>query len=48
LLAILTGRFVAIISINKSKITKEKQIEKIKIETSIMKTLSYSKDIGKQ
>ena len=43
----LTGRLVAIKSINKSKITKERQKEKIKIETSIMKTLSYSNNIVK-
>ena len=43
----LTGRLVAIKSINKSKITKERQREKIKIETSIMKTLSYSNNIVK-
>ena len=43
----LTGRLVAIKSINKSKITKERQREKIKIETSIMKSLSYSNNIVK-
>ena len=43
----LTGRLVAIKSINKSKITKERQREKIKVETSIMKTLSYSNNIVK-
>jgi len=43
----LTGRLVAIKSINKSKITRERQREKIKIETSIMKTLSYSNNIVK-
>ena len=43
----LTGRLVAIKSINKSKITKERQREKIKIETSIMKALSYSNNIVK-
>ena len=43
----LTGRLVAIKSINKSKITKERQRQKIKIETSIMKTLSDSNNIVK-
>ena len=43
----LTGRLVAIKSINKSKITKERQKQKIKIETSIMKTLSDSNNIVK-
>ena len=43
----LTTRLVAIKSINKSKITKERQREKSKIETSIMKTLSYSNNIVK-
>ena len=43
----LTGRLVAIKSINKSKITHERQREKIKIETSIMKTLSFSNNIVK-
>ena len=43
----LTGRLVAIKSINKSKLTKERQKQKIKIETSIMKTLSDSNNIVK-
>ena len=43
----LTGRLVAIKSINKSKITKERQKQKIKVETSIMKTLSDSNNIVK-
>ena len=43
----LTGRLVAIKSINKSKITKERQRKKIKLETSIMKTLSDSNNIVK-
>ena len=43
----LTGRLVAIKSINKSKITKERHREKIKIETTIMKTLSFSNNIVK-
>ena len=43
----LTGRLVAIKSINKSKITKERQRQKIKLETLIMKTLSESNNIVK-
>ena len=46
-LHLLTGKLVAIKSINKSKITKERQRQKIKIETSIMKTLSDSNNIVK-
>ena len=43
----LTGRLVAIKSINKSKITKEKQKQKIILETSIMKALSESNNVVK-
>ena len=43
----LTGRLVAIKSINKSKIKKERQKLKIKLETLIMKTLSESNNIVK-
>ena len=43
----LTGRLVAIKSINKNKLISERQKEKIKIETSIMKTLSSSNHIVK-
>ncbi len=43
----LTGRLVAIKSINKSKIITERQKSKIQIETSIMKTLSSSHYIVK-
>ena len=43
----LTGRLVAIKSINKSKIITERQKSKIQIETSIMKTLSSSDYIVK-
>ena len=46
-LHVLTGRLVAIKSINKSKIISERQKSKIKIETSIMKTLSSSNHIVK-
>ena len=46
-LHVLTGRLVAIKSINKSKIISERQKSKIKIETSIMKTLSSSDYIVK-
>ena len=41
-LHVLTGRLVAIKSINKSKLTSERQKSKIKLETSIMKTVSKS------
>ena len=43
----LTGRLVAIKSINKSKIKNERQKTKIQLETSIMKTLSSSNYIVK-
>ena len=43
----LTGRLVAIKSINKEKIKNERQKRKIKQETSIMETLSKSKNIVK-
>ena len=46
-LHILTGRLVAIKSINKTKIISERQKKKIQIETSIMKTLSSSNYIVK-
>ena len=46
-LHILTGRLVAIKSINKEKITSERQRQKIKSETSIMKRLSKSNNIVK-
>ena len=43
----LTGRLVAIKSINKEKIKSERQNQKIKQETKIMETLSKSKNIVK-
>jgi serine/threonine protein kinase len=43
----LTGRLVAIKSINKEKIKSERQKQKIKQETTIMETLSKSKNIVK-
>ena len=43
----LTGRLVAIKSINKEKIKNERQKKKIKQETAIMETLSKSKNIVK-
>ena len=43
----LTGRLVAIKSINKEKIKNERQKQKIKQETTIMETLSKSKNIVK-
>ena len=43
----LTGRLVAIKSINKEKIKNERQKKKIKLETTIMETLSKSKNIVK-
>ena len=43
----LTGRLVAIKSINKEKIKNERQKQKIKQETEIMETLSKSKNIVK-
>ena len=43
----LTGRLVAIKSINKTKIKNERQKTKIQLETSIMKTLSSSNYIVK-
>ena len=43
----LTGRLVAIKSINKTKIINERQKTKIQLETSIMKTLSSSNYIVK-
>ena len=46
-LHILTGRLVAIKSINKEKITTERQKQKIKFETKIMKRLSKSNNIVK-
>jgi MAP/microtubule affinity-regulating kinase len=46
-LHVLTGRLVAIKSINKSKLMNEKQRRKIMLETSIMKTLSKSNNIVK-
>ena len=46
-LHVLTGRLVAIKSINKSKLTNERQKRKIQIETTIMKTLSKSNNIVK-
>ena len=46
-LHILTGRLVAIKSINKEKIVSERQRQKIKTETSIMKILSKSNNIVK-
>ena len=46
-LHILTGRLVAIKSINKEKITTERQKQKIKQETTIMKKLSKCNNIVK-
>ena len=46
-LHVLTGRLVAIKSINKSKLINEKQKRKIMLETTIMKTLSKSNNIVK-
>ena len=46
-LHILTGRLVAIKSINKEKLQNERYLKKIKNETSIMKILSNSKNIVK-
>mgnify|MGYP002624184704 CR=1 FL=1 len=46
-LHLLTGRLVAIKSINKEKITTERQKQKIKLETTIMKRLSKSNNIVK-
>ena len=46
-LHVLTGRLVAIKSINKTKLMNERQKRKILIETSIMKTLSKSNNIVK-
>ena len=46
-LHVLTGRLVAIKSINKSKLLNEKQRRKIMLETLIMKTLSKSNNIVK-
>ena len=46
-LHILTGRLVAIKSINKEKITTDRQKQKIKLETKIMKRLSKSNNIVK-
>ena len=46
-LHILTGRLVAIKSINKEKITTERQKQKIKLETTIMKRLSKCNNIVK-
>ena len=46
-LHVLTGRLVAIKSINKSKLMNEKQRRKINLETTIMKTLSKSNNIVK-
>ena len=46
-LHVLTGRLVAIKSINKTKLLNERQRRKIQIETSIMKTLSKSNNIVK-
>ena len=46
-LHVLTGRLVAIKSINKSKLLNERQKRKILIETNIMKTLSKSNNIVK-
>ena len=43
----LTGRLVAIKSINKSKLISERQKQKIKIETGIMKSLSNSNNVVK-
>ena len=46
-LHVLTGRLVAIKSINKTKLLNEKQKRKIMLETSIMKTLSKSNNVVK-
>ena len=46
-LHVLTGRLVAIKSINKAKLMNERQKRKISIETTIMKTLSKSNNIVK-
>ncbi len=46
-LHVLTGRLVAIKSINKSKLTSERHKAKIQLETSIMKSLSSSNYIVK-
>ena len=46
-LHVLTGRLVAIKSINKAKLVNERQKRKIQIETTIMKTLSKSNNIVK-
>ena len=46
-LHILTGRLVAIKSINKEKIKTDRQKKKIKLETTIMKRLSKSNNIVK-
>ena len=46
-LHVLTGRLVAIKSINKTKLVKERQRKKIQIETTIMKNLSKSNNIVK-
>ena len=46
-LHVLTGRLVAIKSINKTKLLNERQKRKMLIETSIMKTLSKSNNIVK-
>ena len=46
-LHVLTGRLVAIKSINKTKLINEKQRRKIMLETTIMKTLSKSNNVVK-
>ena len=46
-LHVLTGRLVAIKSINKTKLMNEKQRRKIMLETTIMKTLSKSNNVVK-
>lgn len=46
-LHVLTGRLVAIKSINKSKLVSERQKKKIQIETKIMKKLSKSNNVVK-
>ena len=46
-LHVLTGRLVAIKSINKTKLVNERQRRKLQIETIIMKTLSKSNNIVK-
>ena len=46
-LHVLTGRLVAIKSINKEKISNERRKQKIKLETKIMKRLSKSNNIVK-